>query len=85
MPAIDGGFLQLLTTTRGSATLDKIAVSGCLGGDKNVPSELKDLKIKYGELIDASFEFSHNETVRLRKARFGTEGEVIERNCCRPL
>ena len=50
VPATDGGFLQLLTTTRGSATLDKIAISGCLGGNRNVPSELRDLKIQYGEI-----------------------------------
>ena len=71
----DGGFLQLLTTTRGSATLDKIAISGCLGGDRNVPSELRDLKIQYGEIslpLD-----SRGGQAALRTAGFGTEDEVL--------
>ncbi|CZR62770.1 uncharacterized protein PAC_12667 [Phialocephala subalpina] len=76
VPATDGGFLQLLTTTRGSATLDETAVGGCLGGDKNVPSALKDLKIKYGELTGMPLELGHNKSVRPRRAGFGTEGEV---------
>lgn len=75
VPATDGGFLQLLTTTRGSATLDKIAISGCLGGDRNVPSELRDLKIQYGEIslpLD-----SRGGQAALRRAGFGTEDEVL--------
>ena len=76
VPATDGGFLQLLTTTRGSATLDQTAAGGCLGGDKNVPSALKDLEIKYGELTGMPSELKNNERIRPRKAGFGIEGEV---------
>jgi hypothetical protein len=50
--AADGGFTQLITTSTGSAALDKATSGGCLGGDENVPRALKDLKIRFGELMD---------------------------------
>lgn len=70
--AIEGGFLQILMTTTGSKTLEKAAAGGCLGGDENVPEELKKMKIRFGELV--GFE-SHKGTVK--RAGFGTEDEVI--------
>jgi hypothetical protein len=75
VPATDGGFLQLLTTTRGSATLDSLAIGGCLGGHRNVPSELRDLKIQYGEMtLPPDF---RGAQVVIPRAGFGTEDEVL--------
>ncbi|KAF4630432.1 hypothetical protein G7Y89_g7699 [Cudoniella acicularis] len=42
--AMDGSFIQFLTTTSGSSTIHRIAATGNLGGPQNVPQELKDLK-----------------------------------------
>ena len=51
--ATDGGFLQILTTTSTSKALNAAASGGALGGQESVPEELRDLKIRYGELITA--------------------------------
>ncbi|KAJ6439250.1 hypothetical protein O9K51_08662 [Purpureocillium lavendulum] len=50
VPAIDGGFLQLLLTTRGSKTLDALALGGSLGGERNIPEELKNVKLQLREI-----------------------------------
>lgn len=68
--AIDNSFIQTLTTSTGSAALDKAAAGGCLGGSENVPNELKDLKIRFGEIIN------RDEPGRIKRAAFGVEGEV---------
>lgn len=68
--AIDGSFMQIVTTTTGSAVLDKAAAGGCLGGDESMPKELKDLEIRFGEIID------REEPGRVKRAGFGVEGEV---------
>ncbi|KAF2125621.1 hypothetical protein P153DRAFT_359973 [Dothidotthia symphoricarpi CBS 119687] len=49
--AIDGGFVQILMTTTGHTELDRVAMKGCLGGEKNIPKELEMLKIRFGELL----------------------------------
>jgi len=67
--ATDGGFIQLLTTTSGSSKLRDIAVGGCLGGPYNIPQELSDLKIRYGELV------KDGEKGLVRRAGFGVEHE----------
>jgi hypothetical protein len=74
--AMDGSFLQLLTTTTGSAALNGLAASGCLGGAENVPKDLMELRVRFGELIDAN---SASEDLQEMPARagFGIEGEVI--------
>jgi hypothetical protein len=69
--ATDCGFLQLLTTTRGSKVIDKAARGGCLGGDENIPVELKKIRVRFGELIN------ENSGSESRIAGFGTEGEVV--------
>jgi hypothetical protein len=52
VPAVDGGFVQLLATTRGtSETVDRLAAGACLGGEHNVPRALKRLRLRYGELL----------------------------------
>jgi hypothetical protein len=68
--AIQGGFIQVLMTTIGSEILKKAATGSCLGADENVPDELKRLRIRFGELIGG---YAYD----VRRAGFGTEGEVI--------
>jgi hypothetical protein len=50
VPADNGGFLQVACTTTGNETFEQAAAGGCLGGDKNFGSELKELVLQYGEL-----------------------------------
>lgn len=73
VPATDGGFLQLFTTSQRSDTVDRIARGGCLGGDENVSMTLKDLKVQYGELVETA---DDSEMAVLLTAGFGTEHEV---------
>ncbi|KAH8597659.1 hypothetical protein B0O99DRAFT_508321 [Bisporella sp. PMI_857] len=68
--ATDGSFMQIITTSTGSAILDRAAAGGCLGGDESVPKELKDLRIKFGEII------SRGDPGTVKRAGFGAEGEV---------
>ncbi|TVY90270.1 hypothetical protein LAWI1_G004346 [Lachnellula willkommii] len=68
--AIDGGFLQIVATSTGSAVLNHAAAGGCLGGDESVAQELKDLKVRFGEFI------GRQEPGRIRRAGFGVETEV---------
>ncbi|CAG8953070.1 hypothetical protein HYFRA_00003265 [Hymenoscyphus fraxineus] len=68
--ATDGGFVQILATTTGSAALDDAAAGGCLGGDENVAQRLKDLKIRYGELVG-------RRPGNVKLAGFGIDNEVI--------
>lgn len=50
--ASGAGFLQLLCTTKGSKAVDEAAWAGSLGGNENVPKELEDLVVRFGELRD---------------------------------
>lgn len=51
--AITGGFIQILMTTTGRTSLEEIIAkgSGTLGGQENVSKELKETKIRFGDLI----------------------------------
>jgi hypothetical protein len=69
--AIDGGFTQLVTTTTGSATLERAAAGGCLGGDESVPVDLNELRVRFGELV------SEEKEGLVRRAGFGTAEETI--------
>jgi hypothetical protein len=69
--ATDGGFIQLITTTTGSSKLNEAAAGGCLGGSENVPQQLKDLKIRFGETVDAG-----EGKGLVKRAGFGVEDEV---------
>lgn len=51
VPATDSGFLQILMTTCGSPIVDHLAAGGCLGGDHNVPGDLRELPVQFGELV----------------------------------
>lgn len=68
--AMDGSFIQIITTSTGSAVLDNAAAGGCLGGNESIPQELKDLKIRFGEFI------GREEPGGVKRAGFGTESEV---------
>jgi len=68
--ATDGSFMQLITTSTGSAILDRAAAGGCLGGDESAPQELKDLKIRFGEII------GNHSPGAVKRAGFGAEEEV---------
>ena len=45
--ALDGSFVQLMTTSTGSKTLDNLAVGDCLGGSESVPEKLLGLRVGY--------------------------------------
>ncbi|RAL00769.1 uncharacterized protein BO80DRAFT_425198 [Aspergillus ibericus CBS 121593] len=44
------GLFQTLCTTRASTRLDDLAAKGCLGGRENVPEDLRNLKVMFGEI-----------------------------------
>jgi hypothetical protein len=56
--AITGGFVQLLMTTTGRTSLEAIVAksTGMMGGYESVSEELKELKIRFGELIEDDHE-----------------------------
>jgi hypothetical protein len=68
---MDGGFMQIITTSTGSAILDTAAAGGCLGGNESAPQELKDLKIRFGEFI------GRKDPGRIKPAGFGADSEVV--------
>jgi hypothetical protein len=69
--AVDGGFIQLVATSTGSATLDKIAAGSCLGGSEGAPKELLELKVRFGELI------GEEKEGEARRAGFGIDEETV--------
>ncbi|TVY34964.1 hypothetical protein LOCC1_G008078 [Lachnellula occidentalis] len=74
VPAIDGGFIQILTTTTGNRGLENAAAGGCLGGSENAPRELMDMKIRFGELVGPD---DGGDKGGVKRAGFGTEDEVV--------
>jgi hypothetical protein len=50
--AIDGGFVQLLMTTTGRTVTADAAGTGCMGGEENVPKELKKVRVRFGEMVE---------------------------------
>lgn len=62
--------MQTIATSTGSAILDRAAAGGCLGGNESMPQELKDLKIRFGELV------GREDPGRVKRAGFGVESEV---------
>jgi hypothetical protein len=54
--AISGGFLQLLMTTTGRTSLEAVVTegSGTLGGYENVSEGLREMEVRFGELIGVS-------------------------------
>ncbi|KAF2993874.1 hypothetical protein E8E13_001624 [Curvularia kusanoi] len=72
--AITGGFFQILMTTRGRGSLDDIVLkgSGTMGGLENVSEELRESKIRFGELIDAD-DVEHRSELSSRDPRIQEE------------
>ncbi|KAF1842004.1 uncharacterized protein K460DRAFT_409441 [Cucurbitaria berberidis CBS 394.84] len=52
VPAVDGGFLQILTTTTGRTEMEKL-VEAQHGDGEGASKELLEMQIRYGELVDA--------------------------------
>jgi hypothetical protein len=50
--AMDGGFVQLLMTTTGRTVIEDAAGAGCMGGEENVPKELKKMRVRFGEMVE---------------------------------
>lgn len=73
VPAIDGGFIQLITTSTGSRNLQNAAAGGCLGASENAPPSLKKLRVRYGEVIGSE---EDRKGRLVRRALFGTEDEI---------
>jgi deoxyhypusine synthase len=67
--AIDGGFLQLLVTTTGRTELESHATKACLGGYENISRELKELKVRFGELLTDEDGFEKGEEAAEREVR----------------
>jgi hypothetical protein len=65
----NGGFKQMLCTTSESKMLHRAAEGGCLGGEENVPENLSNLRVLFGELDPV-------EPSGIRHAGFGFVGEV---------
>lgn len=74
VPATDNGFLQVLMTTRGRPVLDQIAAGGYLGGDDNIPPQLEQLEVRFGELINPDDPL---RTKEVSLAGFGCKDEVV--------
>jgi hypothetical protein len=68
--AIGGGFLQLLMTTTGRTSLEAVITkgSGTLGGYENISEELREMEVRFGELIEVSGE-DQKETDTLLSGR----------------
>ncbi|KAF2502749.1 hypothetical protein BU16DRAFT_498544 [Lophium mytilinum] len=74
--AMQGGFLQILMTTTGSKILEQAAAAGCLGGEENVPEDLKAMEIRFGELICSETD-TEGDGGAVKRAGFGTDDEVV--------
>ncbi|KAJ8112754.1 hypothetical protein OPT61_g4949 [Boeremia exigua] len=70
-PATDGGFLQLMMTTRGDTTMSQEVKEGSIGGRENAPRALLDIRVRFGELTTGS------ETSSVKLYGFGTMDETI--------
>jgi len=75
---MNNSFLQIAISTTGSTTLEKALVASCLGGDDNVTKELRELRVRFGELKAGVWDGGEagNGNRVIRKAGFGIEGEV---------
>lgn len=62
--------MQIVATSTGSAALDNAAAGGCLGGNESVAQDLKDLKIRFGEIK------AREDAENPKRAGFGTENEI---------
>jgi len=71
----DSGFLQIVCTTSGAhGSMNLLAKQACLGGRADLPKELVDLEVRFGE-IRGKQQIEGNETAP-RMAGFGTLEET---------
>jgi hypothetical protein len=71
VPAADGGFLQIMMTTRGDTQMNRLVLREGLNPKTGLPDDLKHLKVRYGEL---GHEITGGESGLLG---FGTTQEVV--------
>lgn len=69
--ATDGGFLMVMLTTRGATHMDRLVAQQGLVGPHAISQELKDLKVRFGELVTPD-----RESVG-RSYGFGTTDETL--------
>lgn len=46
------GFLQLLMNKTGESAVNKAAVAGCAGGKDKAPRDLKEMRVRFSEIVD---------------------------------
>lgn len=69
-------------TTQGSRELADAAAGGCLGGDGNVPPQLKEMRVRYGEVRGfKSAALADDDVVEVRRAGVGLDGQVKPLRC----
>jgi hypothetical protein len=54
VPATDGGFLQIITTTTGNTAMNNAAAKGSMSSIHNVPQELLDMEVRFARLNETS-------------------------------
>ncbi|KAF1923430.1 uncharacterized protein M421DRAFT_29311, partial [Didymella exigua CBS 183.55] len=69
--ATEGCFLQVIMTTSGETTMHRAVKQRSVGGIRNAPKELLDLKVKFGEFVN------EGETTLVERRGFRTLEEVI--------
>jgi hypothetical protein len=71
-PAADGGFLQIIMATRGNTEMERLVLQERLLAIDNISEELRNLKIRYGELVGEDV-LGDKE----RRSGFGTVEETV--------
>jgi len=56
VPVADGGFIQVMMATRGRTEMESLVLKQGLVSPSSISKELKNLKIRYGELVEVSEE-----------------------------
>ena len=70
---MDGGFFQILTTTSVSKTFNEVASAAVLGGAENVARKLKELKIRFGQIVGDE----KGQSEEARKVGFGLRTRLL--------
>jgi hypothetical protein len=73
VPVADGGFVQVMMATKGNTRMEEIVVDQGLTGPEAISGELKALKVRYGELIDADTGTGNSR----KRYGFGTAEETM--------
>ncbi|KAF2745377.1 hypothetical protein M011DRAFT_479202 [Sporormia fimetaria CBS 119925] len=86
VPSTDGGFLQIMVSTRGRTVMEDLVLKHGVVGTRNLPKELLEMKVRFGELMEAVEEIPMGagsagdglSPRRLRPTRTVTFGTVDE-------